>query len=116
MPKSTQIFINHQVAELEGIEFELLNNPQQLLETTHKVAKQLNLTVVNSFVHRFEPHGLSLVLVLSQSHIAIHTWPEHGYLHMDMVTCSEGSETDHFQTALQNSFSPSKITSKKISY
>lgn len=116
MPKSAHINIDHHVAELEGIEFDLLNNPQKLLETTQKAAASLNLTVVNSFVHRFEPHGLSLVLVLSQSHLAIHTWPEHGYLHMDMVTCSEGIDSESFEEALHNYFSPSTITSKKIQY
>ncbi|KKR80922.1 MAG: S-adenosylmethionine decarboxylase proenzyme [Candidatus Daviesbacteria bacterium GW2011_GWA1_41_61] len=116
MPNSAQIYIDHQVAELEGVNFELLNSEDKLLPTAQKVAEQLNLRVVKSFIHRFDPHGLSLMLVLSQSHLAIHTWPEHGYMHVDIVTCSANMASSKFAEVLKKYFSPTKITCRKIEY
>lgn len=116
MSKSSSICINHHIAELQGVDFELLNDQKKLVEKTHKVAQELKLTILNTFIHRFEPHGLSLVLIISQSHIAIHTWPEHGYMHVDMVTCSESAGISESEKTLQKHFSPIKITSKKINY
>ena len=116
MPKISGVFINHHIAELHGANFELLDDQQKLLAKTRGVARELKLTILNTFIHRFEPHGLSLVLVISQSHLAIHTWPEFGYMHVDLVTCSENANLDSFQQVLQNHFSPQKISSRKINY
>ena len=47
--------------------------------------------VVESNVHQFEPQGISLVLTLSESHLAVHTSPEHGYAAVDVFTCGGGN-------------------------
>jgi S-adenosylmethionine decarboxylase len=44
-------------------------------------------TIVTDTFHRFSPHGVSGVVVISESHVAIHTWPEHGYAAVDIFTC-----------------------------
>lgn len=49
------------------------------------------LHVVDKFKHNFKPFGLSLVYVLSESHISIHTWEEFNYMSVDMYTCGEVS-------------------------
>lgn len=116
MPKNLAIFIDHYIAELQGVDAKLLNDQQKLLQISLKVAADLNLTVVNSFIHRFEPHGISLVLVISQSHLAIHTWPEYRYMHLDMMTCSEGTTLKNLQRILHQHFSPTTIETRKIKY
>jgi S-adenosylmethionine decarboxylase proenzyme len=45
-------------------------------------------TVVTHNFHRFEPHGISGVVVIAESHIAIHTWPERRYAAVDVFTCN----------------------------
>lgn len=116
MPNFSGIYINHHIAELEGVNSELLNEERALLDAAESVAQELSLIVVNSFIHRFTPHGLSLILVISQSHIAIHTWPEFGYMHLDIMTCSEGASLDKLEEILKKEFSPQKISSKRIDY
>lgn len=116
MPKTHIIFINHHIAQAWGIDKQLLNNKEKLLEATLKLAKELKLTVVNSFIHRFFPHGLSLVLVIAQSHLAIHTWPEYGYLHLDILSCSEEADLTKLNQCIKKQFSPQKLKSKKINY
>ena len=48
---------------------------------------QANLTVVAIQGHQFAPQGVSVVAVLSESHLSIHTWPELGYAALDVYTC-----------------------------
>lgn len=50
--------------------------------------KNLRLNVVNQGKHQFPNNGLTKFWVLSQSHLVIHTWPEIGALHVDLMTCS----------------------------
>lgn len=113
---SSDVYINHHVAQIQGVNSQILNNPDLLMRSALQIAKDLNLTVVNTFIHKFKPHGLSLVIVISQSHIAIHTWPEYGYLHIDILTCSEHAQLTKLEEALKKVFNPQKIDSKKIDY
>lgn len=48
-------------------------------------------TIVGKVFHRFSPHGVSGVVVVQESHISIHTWPEEGYAAVDFYTCGECS-------------------------
>ena len=57
-----------------------------------KAARDSNATIVNSVFHRFNPHGVSGVVVIAESHLAIHTWPEYNYAAVDLFTC--GSSVD----------------------
>ena len=50
--------------------------------------------VVNSNFHSFEPQGVSGVLVISESHFAVHAWPEHDYAAVDLFTCGAGVDFD----------------------
>ncbi|MFN3346384.1 MAG: adenosylmethionine decarboxylase, partial [Candidatus Bipolaricaulaceae bacterium] len=46
-------------------------------------------TLIDVHVHTFNPHGVSGVAVIAESHISLHTWPEHGYVALDVFTCGE---------------------------
>ena len=50
-------------------------------------AREAHLHVVDLVFHKFDPVGISGVLVLAESHIAIHTWPEHNFVSVDAFTC-----------------------------
>ena len=43
-------------------------------------------TIVRDVFHQFSPHGISGVVVIAESHLAIHTWPEHGYAAVDLFS------------------------------
>jgi S-adenosylmethionine decarboxylase len=42
---------------------------------------------VSSHFHRFAPQGVSGVVIIAESHVTVHTWPEHGYAAIDVFTC-----------------------------
>jgi S-adenosylmethionine decarboxylase proenzyme len=58
----------------------------------NQAAVDCGATIVQSSFHRFEPYGVSGVVVIAESHLAIHTWPEYRYASVDLYTC--GAEID----------------------
>ena len=52
-----------------------------------EAARLCKATVISSEFHQFQPHGVSGVVIISESHLAIHTWPERGYAAVDVFTC-----------------------------
>lgn len=75
---------------------ELFDCKKSLLATTKEVenimvaaAKAAKATIVNTSFHQFAPQGVSGVVVIQESHLAIHTWPEHGFAAVDLFTCGE---------------------------
>jgi len=90
-------------------------NDCDIIETTLlEAAKIMELTVVNTTIHSFSPIGVSGVIVIKESHIAIHTWPEHGYVAIDIFTCSPDHTLDNGISFLQERFKASRISQKEI--
>jgi S-adenosylmethionine decarboxylase proenzyme len=56
----------------------------------NQAAEMANTTIVKSVFHPFSPQGVSGVVVIEESHLSIHTWPEHGYAAVDFFTCGNG--------------------------
>ena len=79
--------VRHAVIECAGVESKLLQE-DVFIKNLEEIANELNLHIVNKIVHTFSPQGQSIVFILEESHLAVHTWPERGYVHVDMVTCS----------------------------
>ena len=62
------------------------------------------VTLIEVFVHQFAPHGVSGIAVIAESHLALHTWPEHGYLAADFFTCGETADMDAIIGVLRDAF------------
>jgi S-adenosylmethionine decarboxylase proenzyme len=77
----------HVLAELYGCDREVLNSPELIENYMKRAAIECGATIVNSVFHSFNPHGISGVVVIAESHLAIHTWPEYGYAAVDVFTC-----------------------------
>jgi S-adenosylmethionine decarboxylase proenzyme len=79
----------HILVEFYGCNREKLNDLKLIEETMIGAAEYAKATVVDDVFHKFNPHGISGVVVISESHLAIHTWPEYGYAAVDLFTCGE---------------------------
>lgn len=79
----------HLLAELTGCSAALLDDLEKLQEIFKTAAEKAGATVVNATSHRFSPHGVSVVVVISESHVSVHTWPEYGYASVDFYTCGD---------------------------
>ena len=86
-------FASQMLIELHGCNAELLNNPVALKELLLEAVRRGHGTIVTDVFHTFSPHGVSGVIVIAESHVAIHTWPEHGYAAVDIFSC--GTKLDH---------------------
>ncbi|MCX6783847.1 MAG: S-adenosylmethionine decarboxylase [candidate division WWE3 bacterium] len=86
-------------------------------ESGRELVKKLDLTVVEEFNHPFEPQGFTQVFVLAESHLAIHAWPELGYLHFDLVTSSpESISADTFKSVISEIYQPQTIKVSVVNY
>lgn len=77
------------------------------------IVEKLNLNVVQTSYHEFTPQGITFLYILSQSHFAIHTWPENNFIHMDLVSCRY-MKKDEFESTLKEVFANSKNQIKKV--
>ena len=79
----------HLIIELFQCDSTLLNDVK-ILEHHLLAAVQLSgATVIHPFFHQFSPHGITGVVVVAESHFALHTWPEYGYCAVDIFTCGD---------------------------
>lgn len=76
----------HIIAEMYGCNKDYLSNPQLMEELLLEAARRAELTIIASKTHNFIPGVTSLVIV-GESHLAIHTWPEYGYAAVDVFVC-----------------------------
>lgn len=79
----------HLIVELVGCPFDLLDDLHSVSTILLEAAKLLKVTILQHKFHKFAPQGVSGYILISESHISIHTWPERGYAAIDLFTCGE---------------------------
>ncbi|WIF96204.1 adenosylmethionine decarboxylase [Caminicella sporogenes] len=79
----------HILAEFYNCNQEIINDHNLIERYLIDAAKKANATVVESCFHMFNPWGVSGVVVIQESHLTIHTWPELGYASVDLYTCGD---------------------------
>ena len=84
----------HVLAELTGCPAVILNDPARLEKCFRRCAEDGGATLVSSHFHHFSPQGVSGVVVIAESHVTVHTWPEHGYAAVDVFTCGRPEIAD----------------------
>lgn len=104
----------HYVAEFYDCCFEKLNSPKDIEENFLDCAKICNATVISSDFHHFEPFGVSGVVVIAESHMTVHTWPEYRYAAVDVFTCSTKMQSAQCVNVLKDKFKCMNHTTKFI--
>lgn len=77
----------HILIELKGCDASLLNDIDYLRNVLNEVAGHIGATVVKDTFYQFTPQGVSGVVIIAESHLSIHTWPEHLFAAVDVFTC-----------------------------
>ena len=80
----------HLLVEYMGCNPSTLNSLDRIKSLMKAAAKAANTTIVTSTFKPFDPQGVSGVVVIEESHLSIHTWPEVGYAAVDFYTCGKG--------------------------
>lgn len=84
-----QILGRHLIVEYSDCDRGILDNLDRLEADLKDAARKAGATIVRSVFHRYNPQGLSGVVVIAESHLSIHTWPEYGYAAVDFFTCGD---------------------------
>lgn len=77
----------HLIAEFYGCDCVLLDDPDAIRVRMLEAGERVGVTIVGEVFHQFSPQGVSGTLVIAESHMSIHTWPEKGYAAVDIFTC-----------------------------
>ncbi len=93
------------LVELSGCHGGMLDSISLVERCLVEAVREARATVVQAVFHRFSPYGVSGVVVIAESHVAIHTWPEHGYAAVDVFTCSEQIDPYSIMESLAKKFS-----------
>jgi S-adenosylmethionine decarboxylase len=79
----------HVISELSGCDFEKLNDLNFIEQTFVEAALKSGAEIREVAFHKFAPQGVSGVVIISESHLTIHSFPEHGYASIDVYTCGD---------------------------
>ncbi|WP_018931291.1 adenosylmethionine decarboxylase [Gracilibacillus lacisalsi] len=79
----------HVIAELWECNIDMLNDIERLERTFVNAALKAGAEVREVAFHKFAPFGVSGVVIISESHLTIHSFPEHGYASIDVYTCGD---------------------------
>jgi len=99
----------HWLIELHGCDRVRISVPGGVREAMLAAARACRATVVAEVFHQFSPYGVSGVVVIAESHLAIHTWPEHGFVAVDLFTCGESLDAESGIELLRESFGAQRI-------
>ena len=108
-------YIEHWVVQLHGVSHERINDPDALVGHLRQAVSDLRLTRVSDHTHYFGP-GVSSVIILSESHLSAHTWPELGYVHLDVVTCVKRLTGESLRAVMQTVFAPERMQLAQLEY
>ena len=82
--------LGHQiVAEFYHCDKNILSDVEQVTDAMLEAARRTGCTIVTQTFHHFSPFGVSGAVIVAESHLAIHTWPEYGYAAVDIFTCGD---------------------------
>jgi S-adenosylmethionine decarboxylase len=77
----------HLLLELRECDVAVLDDLAYLENALVSAAIESGATVIDKSFHQFAPQGVSGVVLIAESHLSLHTWPEHGYAAVDIFTC-----------------------------
>ncbi len=106
----------HILVNLHGCPPDLLESSEVVAKLLNEVVVEANLTKLGESHHQFDPYGASSIILLAESHLSIHTWPEqNGSAAVDIFTCGDPKNADRAYESLKAKFKPTKVSVQKVS-
>ncbi|HET6201995.1 MAG TPA: adenosylmethionine decarboxylase [Planctomycetota bacterium] len=104
----------HWLLDFEGCPFEALDRAEGLRAALLAAAESAGATVLGERFHQFEPHGASGVVLIGESHLSIHTWPERGFAAADLFTCASALDVEAAIETLRLRLRPARLGRRRI--
>jgi|SRR5690625_3365286 len=102
------------LVEFYDCDRDVLNSEQRIREILLEGVRLSRATIVSDTFHTFSPHGVSGAVVIAESHVAIHTWPEYGYAAVDIFTCGDTIDPWVIQKFLEDEFYAGNVSSMEM--
>ena len=99
----------HLLLEYHDCDTDSINDVARVEQALLDAAESCGATIIKSVFHGFNPIGVSGVVVISESHLAIHTWPEHGFAAVDVFTCGDTVDPHVAHALLKERFGAQKV-------
>ncbi|MDD5032622.1 MAG: adenosylmethionine decarboxylase [Candidatus Pacebacteria bacterium] len=97
----------HILSEFWGVKN--IDSAEFVESVLRKAVEASGATLLNLCVHKFNPQGISGLVLISESHISIHTWPEYGYMAVDVFTCGQTVKSFSVLSVLKEAFTPERV-------
>jgi len=91
-----------------------LNDEEYLCGVLEAAAKRAGAKILQRVAQRFSPVGISIILILAETHMSIHTWPEYKYAALDIFLCGEGKNPEDAWRIVKESLKPRRFKTKMI--
>ena len=102
----------HIIADLYGVEADLIDRVEDIRALLEGAVKHAKLTKISSHYYQFRPHGATGVVLIAESHISIHTWPELGIATVDVYTCGDPQQCIEAMNFIIDKLKPSRVDKK----
>ena len=100
------------IADLYGCS-QMIDDVEAVKKAAHMAIEFVGAQIVEECVHEFEPIGVTYFAVISTSHFSIHTWPEYGYVAIDIFSCSD-EVVDGISQKLKELFGAKEIVLRSV--
>jgi S-adenosylmethionine decarboxylase len=104
----------HVAIDTWGVDFDLLNDAEWLQHQMIEAAEACGATVLSVQKNQFEPQGATVLVLLSESHLSIHTYPERGFAALDCYTCGETVDPEIAIQYMIDVLKPERIHAHKL--
>lgn len=105
---------HHLIVDIDNINNNKIYSNSFILKLCNDIIKSTNINVLKSLIHKFKPHGLTALYLLSESHFSIHTWPEEKKIRLDLFSCNKNNNFDKAIDIIKKNLPESKINITKI--
>lgn len=107
-------FGRHVAVDAWGVEFDKLNDAEWLQAQMIEAAEACGATVLSVQSKQFEPQGATVLVMLSESHLSVHTYPERGFAAIDCYTCGETVDPQLAIDFMVSVLNPTHAHAKKL--
>ena len=91
-----------------------LDDTKFLLSVLETAADEVGAKIVRRVTQRFSPQGVSVILILAETHLSVHSWPELGYAAVDVFICGEGRDPYVAWGVIKEGLGPASFEEKEI--
>ena len=104
----------HIIADMYGVSPEILARVEKMKEIFEGAVNYAKLSKISSDYYQFRPEGASGIILIAESHLSFHTWPEYGLATIDIYTCGDQEQAELAYQYIRERLKPEKIDVVRI--